>query len=94
MAGVMYSVIKNCSLGVLENCKCQNEKSGKKVRSSQKDWYWEGCSDNIAFGDLVARHFVDALEGRKGDENDDRRAMNLHNNKVGRKVSLFPEIVD
>ncbi|XP_028405162.1 protein Wnt-8b-like [Dendronephthya gigantea] len=87
-AGVMHSIIVNCSLGHLENCRCL-PKSKQKVRSSRDDspvaWQWGGCSDNVAFGDLVARHFVDALEGKKG-ENEDRRALNLHNNKVGRKM--------
>lgn len=90
----MYSVIVNCSLGHLENCRCL-PKNRQKVRSklgeSAGTWRWGGCSDNVAFGDLVARHFVDALEGKR-DENEDRRALNLHNNKVGRKVS-FPSIV-
>lgn len=87
MAGVMYYVIRSCRLGQLENCKCQRTKKRfKEARSSSSDWHWGGCSDNVAFGDLVARNFVDALEGRKGDEHDARRYMNLHNNKVGRKV--------
>jgi wingless-type MMTV integration site family protein 8 len=89
-AGVMHSVILNCSLGHLENCRCQ-PKNRQKVRSKSsvaaENWHWGGCSDNIAFGDLVARHFVDALEGKRGDSDDDRRTLNLHNNKVGRKVS-------
>ena len=87
----MYSVIVNCSLGHLENCRCQ-PKSRQKVRSKSEEnvenWHWGGCSDNVAFGDLVTRHFVDALEGKRGDLNEDRRTLNLHNNKVGRKVHL------
>ena len=85
----MYSVIVNCSLGHLENCRCQ-PKSRQKVRSKSGEsvtgWHWGGCSDNVAFGDLVTRHFVDALEGKRGDLNEERRTLNLHNNKVGRKV--------
>lgn len=87
-AGVMYSVIHNCSLGQLENCKCLNSAAARRKKSPppSADWHWGGCSDNVPFGDLVARHFVDALEGRKGDGFDARRYMNLHNNRVGRKV--------
>ncbi|CAB4005228.1 Wnt-1-like isoform X1 [Paramuricea clavata] len=85
----MYSVIVNCSLGHLENCRCQ-PKNRQKVRSKPSEktgnWHWGGCSDNVAFGDLVARHFVDALEGKRGNTNDERRMFNLHNNKVGRKI--------
>ena len=89
-AGAMYSVIFNCSHGQLENCRCQ-PKNRQKVRSKPNEnvenWHWGGCSDNIAFGDLVARHFIDSLEGKRGDATDDRRMLNLHNNKLGRKVS-------
>ena len=86
MAGAMYSVVRNCSLGRLENCKCQPSANFKKARSSSSDWHWGGCSDNMAFGDQITRHFIDALEGREGAGFDARRQMNLHNNKVGRKV--------
>ena len=90
----MYSVVENCSLGHLENCRCQSknrQKARSKPSETQENWHWGGCSDNVAFGDLVARHFVDALEGRRGGLKDERRAMNLHNNKVGRKVSQDAE---
>ena len=43
---------------------------------------WEGCSENVAFGDRISKLFIDSLESGK----DARAAVNLHNNEAGRKV--------
>ena len=45
-------------------------------------WLWGGCSDNVGFGEVISKQFVDALETGQ----DARAAMNLHNNEAGRKV--------
>ncbi|KAM9803681.1 protein Wnt-8b [Neosynchiropus ocellatus] len=45
-------------------------------------WLWGGCSDNVGFGEAIAKQFVDALETGQ----DARAAMNLHNNEAGRKA--------
>lgn len=50
----------------------------------RQSWKWGGCSADIGFGMRFTKKFLDAREI----ENDDRSLMNLHNNRVGRKVSL------
>uniref|UniRef100_A0A3Q3ANS6 Protein Wnt n=1 Tax=Kryptolebias marmoratus TaxID=37003 RepID=A0A3Q3ANS6_KRYMA len=76
-AGVMYTLTKNCSLGDFDNCGCDDSRIGQ---TGGKGWIWGGCSDNVAFGEKLSRHFVDALE----DGHDARAAVNLHNNEAGR----------
>ena len=49
------------------------------------NWKWGGCSDNVVFGEMVSRQFVDALETGK----DARATVNLHNNEAGRQVGGF-----
>ena len=54
-------------------------------------WTWGGCSDDVDFGVYFARTFIDAPDRlRKSKDNNDVIAlMNLHNNEVGRKVSVI-----
>ncbi|XP_028514332.1 protein Wnt-8a isoform X2 [Exaiptasia diaphana] len=73
-AGVTYRLTEDCRRGKFENCDCVQNKKSKKD--------WGGCNDNVRFGDILARHFLDALEKNKKA----RSAMNLHNNQVGRKA--------
>lgn len=47
-------------------------------------WIWEGCSDNVEFGERISKLFVDSLEKGK----DARALMNLHNNRAGRLVGM------
>lgn len=50
-----------------------------------RGWVWGGCSDNVDFGERIAKQFVDALENG----HDSRAAVNLHNNEAGRLVSII-----
>lgn len=45
-------------------------------------WKWSGCSANVGYAARFTRKFLDVREI----EGDARALMNLHNNKVGRKV--------
>ncbi|CAI5766690.1 protein Wnt-8a [Podarcis lilfordi] len=76
-AGVMYTLTRNCSMGEFENCGCDNSRKG---HAGGKGWVWGGCSDNVEFGERIAKKFVDALETA----HDTRASMNLHNNEAGR----------
>ncbi|KAK2849395.1 hypothetical protein Q5P01_009229 [Channa striata] len=76
-AGVMYTLTKNCSLGELDNCGCDESKNGK---IGGRGWLWGGCSDNVGFGEMISKQFVDAQETGQ----DSRAAVNLHNNEAGR----------
>lgn len=78
-AGVTHSVARSCSEGSIESCTCDYRRRGP----GGPDWHWGGCSDNIDFGRLFGREFVDS--GEKG--RDLRFLMNLHNNEAGRTVS-------
>lgn len=74
-AGVTYKLTHDCRTGKFKDCDCVRKKNKKE---------WSGCNDNVRFGDILARHFLDALEKEKKA----RSAMNLHNNEVGRKVNI------
>uniref|UniRef100_A0A6I8N2F7 Protein Wnt n=1 Tax=Ornithorhynchus anatinus TaxID=9258 RepID=A0A6I8N2F7_ORNAN len=79
-AGVTHSVARSCSEGSIESCTCDYGRRGP----GGPDWHWGGCSDNIDFGRLFGREFVDS--GEKG--RDLRFLMNLHNNEAGRATVL------
>ncbi|KAI1898406.1 hypothetical protein AGOR_G00072010 [Albula goreensis] len=81
----MYTLTKNCSLGDLDSCGCDNSRNGK---IGGRGWLWGGCSDNVEFGEKISRSYVDALETGQ----DSRAAVNLHNNEAGRMLSNFREI--
>lgn len=70
---------RSCSEGSIESCTCDYRRRGP----GGPDWHWGGCSDNIDFGRLFGREFVDS--GEKG--RDLRFLVNLHNNEAGRTVS-------
>ena len=57
-----------------------------KQHKGNGDWQWDGCSDNIWFGENTTRSFIDELEPQVDYA---RRAVNLHNNEVGRRVGVF-----
>ncbi|TRY88826.1 hypothetical protein DNTS_015034, partial [Danionella cerebrum] len=76
-AGVMYTLTKNCSMGEFANCGCDDSKIGK---IGGRGWVWGGCSDNVDFGERIAKQFVDKVENGQ----DSRAAVNLHNNEAGR----------
>ncbi|CAD5227783.1 unnamed protein product [Bursaphelenchus xylophilus] len=75
---VSHSVAKACAKGLIPDCGC-----GDRPRQPAKDFIWSGCSDNLKYGNQFSRRFVDITEKRKLDS---RAKMNLHNNRVGRKV--------
>ncbi|CAM9945008.1 unnamed protein product, partial [Bubo scandiacus] len=81
-AGVTHSVARSCSEGSIESCTCDYRRRGPGARLALG-----GCSDNIDFGRLFGREFVDSSE--KG--RDLRFLMNLHNNEAGR-MTVFSEM--
>ena len=80
-SGVVHEVTKACSRGLLRECVCNNtQHQGRNGRG----FHWGGCNDNIEYGLKYASEFIDS--GEK--EQDVRAKVNLHNNFVGRQVSI------
>lgn len=77
-AGVTHAVARSCSEGAIESCTCDYRRRGP----GGPDWHWGGCSDNVDFGRLFSREFVDSSERGR----DLRYLTNLHNNEAGRMV--------
>lgn len=80
-AGVAHMVTADCSDGKLSNCGCDMSVN----LSPNEDFQWSGCSDNVRYGALFSKRFVDAQERRKR-QSYARYLMNLHNNEAGRQV--------
>ncbi|XP_059062681.1 protein Wnt-7b-like [Achroia grisella] len=85
-AGATHALSAACARGDLPSCGCtHNRLSSQRRRSSSpttsEQFQWGGCGE-LAFGGRFARRFLDAREL----EADARSAMNLHNNRVGRKT--------
>ncbi|XP_050078029.1 protein Wnt-2 [Anopheles maculipalpis] len=80
-AGAVYSITAACAKGNITTCGCDTKQ--KSFSSSESEnWKWGGCSVDIGYGMRFAKKFLDAREI----ENDNRSLMNLHNNRVGRKI--------
>ncbi|EDO29118.1 predicted protein, partial [Nematostella vectensis] len=73
-AGVTYALTRDCNKGILSNCACV-----ESSRNLVKDW--SGCHDNVKFGDVLSRYFLNGLEtgSRK------KALINLRNNLQKRR---------
>lgn len=80
-----------------------NENSDDKSRfdanQNMGKYEWGGCSDNVLFGHRLSKYFVDSKEikpttdmrsrpSRRDIIDTQSKLMNLHNNEVGRRVSI------
>ncbi|KAK5650545.1 hypothetical protein RI129_001574 [Pyrocoelia pectoralis] len=100
-AGLVHSVTKNCSKGILKGCGCNPQLRGlsqtnpkyitssrlirPKEHSNKKikvEWSWGGCSDDVEYGQSLAKKVLDGLEIG----NYSKSYANLHNNLVGRTI--------
>lgn len=77
--------------GVLESCHCSRAKRPATLAKNHK---WGGCGDNIAYAIDFSRKFLDDPKADSlNDKTDSKYAakilMDLHNNEVGRQVSLM-----
>ncbi len=82
---------KACTRGDLKKCNCnQNYDKTNNNNNNAKKYQWAGCSDNVFFGHKLSKYFVDSNEYKNSPDNTDKeyKLMNLHNNEVGRRVSL------
>ena len=87
-AAVVHAVAKACSDGELKECGCDNQLQGQLT---EQGWQWGACSDNVEFGNMFAKQFLDARETENIENKTDNQLgqalVNLHNNGVGRSVS-------
>ncbi|XP_037903285.1 protein Wnt-2 isoform X2 [Hermetia illucens] len=95
-AGAVHAITSACARGNISLCGCDRaHRNSHSTRNhhvrhmwpvtnggSNRPWKWGGCSADIKFGMSFARRFLDAREI----EGDARSLMNLHNNRVGRKI--------
>ncbi|XP_037948432.1 protein Wnt-2 [Teleopsis dalmanni] len=89
-AGAAHAVTAACARGNISICGCDVRHKARRANGNfladgntgQQPWKWGGCSADAEFGMRFARKFLDAREI----EGDARSLMNLHNNKVGRKL--------
>ena len=98
-AAVAYSVTRDCSKGLIEDCGC--DKSWPHHQDVSAEFNWGGCSDNIAWGREMSRKFIDIQEHprskmrRKHIRQKVRKrwrnevTVNLNNNRIGREVNMF-----
>ncbi|KAJ7325619.1 Ligand for members of the frizzled of seven transmembrane receptor [Desmophyllum pertusum] len=80
-AAITHEITLQCRANKIPGCKCV-EVRNKQPKGGNGDWQWGGCSDNIWFGENMTRNFIDSLELA----DNARRAVNLQNNEVGRRV--------
>ncbi|ERL87313.1 hypothetical protein D910_04708 [Dendroctonus ponderosae] len=97
-AALTYTLARACSSGNLHHCTCAGRPTSPNVDSFQ----WGGCGDNVRWASQFAKRFIDNVEkhslGKKEktkrakEDNsilrDDAAVVNLHNNRVGRKVIM------
>ena len=76
-AGVAHTISRNCSEGSLALCSCE---TNNQLQKTDAEWQWGGCSDNLVFGELVSKRFLDT-----DSQTDKPKSLAiLHNNKAGR----------
>ncbi|GBP56383.1 Protein Wnt-7b [Eumeta japonica] len=79
-AGVTHALSTACAKGDLPGCGCKAQ-NRRRTMNPDGQFQWGGCAE-AAYGARFARRFLDAREL----EADARSLMNLHNNRVGRKM--------
>ncbi|KAK3083226.1 hypothetical protein FSP39_017256 [Pinctada imbricata] len=80
-AGVVYAVTEACSMGKLLQCSCDNH-----IQDIRRDgeWEWGGCGDNVNYGYLKSKEFMDARKRKR--RGDLTTRIQLHNNEAGRQA--------
>lgn len=79
---------RKCREATLDACNCDfSVQSGEEEdEDGAKTTIYAGCGDNDEFGVQIAEAFTDTSIS---DLNDSFSLMSLHNNEVGRAVSIY-----
>ncbi|VDP10845.1 unnamed protein product [Soboliphyme baturini] len=86
-AGMVIAVVSACTAGNLSDCSCDMSKQGLAARDPNEKWHWGGCSDNVRYGLLFGRDFLDRSLKKKFLQNREVKYLaTVHNQEVGRKV--------
>ena len=89
-AGVVHAITADCREGKIEGCECERSSRTNIVYAGAD--FVAGCSGNIKYGIAFSERFIDTAEimdrHRRTERSNDILTMNLHNYRVGRKVSL------
>uniref|UniRef100_H2YME8 Protein Wnt n=1 Tax=Ciona savignyi TaxID=51511 RepID=H2YME8_CIOSA len=98
-AAVAYAITRDCSLGNIVGCGC--DQTWPQRAPFNQSFDWGGCSDNIRWGVEMSKLFVDAQEYERGRQKRigrnrrrrrkreiNERTVNLNNNKFGREAIL------
>ncbi len=84
-AGAVYSITQACTMGLLMECSCDYGRQSKDV-STDGQWEWGGCGDDVRYGYLKSKDFMDSVKKKRRKRTDLRTKLNLHNNEAGRLV--------
>ncbi|KAF7637083.1 Protein Wnt [Meloidogyne graminicola] len=88
--GASHSLARACAKGLIPECGCGGGEqtivtsaAPEGFNGKPEQFIWAGCSDNIKFSNQFTRKFIDSTEKQIMDA---RALMNLHNNRVGRRL--------
>nr|CAD7428480.1 unnamed protein product [Timema monikensis] len=89
-AAVTYTIARACASGSLFHCSCASPPRDPP----NGNFKWGGCGDNVRWGAHFSKQFTDSVErgGRNRDRDEKGRfrsrlsAVNLHNNRAGRRA--------
>nr|CAD7601095.1 unnamed protein product [Timema genevievae] len=89
-ASVTYTIARACASGSLFHCSCASPPRDPP----NGNFKWGGCGDNVRWGAHFSKQFTDSVErgGRNRDKDKKGRfrsqlsAVNLHNNRAGRRA--------
>ncbi|XP_059056214.1 protein Wnt-1-like [Achroia grisella] len=77
-AALAHTVARACSRGELNECSCD----ARVRKRTPRHWQWGGCSEDIRYGEMFSRDFIDSKE----DKNTNEGLINLHNHEAGRRA--------
>ena len=76
-AAITYEITHQCTQNKIPGCGCPSWRS-------ERGAIWSECGDHILFGERKSRPFTDRLKKRQ----DAQTVVRLHNNAVGREVTV------